>query len=83
MIWLILRVRIWYRGDTDAMTGDELLLVSVKELRRLGDVSEEEYRSIKGRLAARMHGTSQAESPNSNTSEKDSQEETHSQNGQE
>lgn len=44
-------LRSWFRDDSDP-TGEPLdLLLHFKELKRQGDLTDDEYRSIKGRLA--------------------------------
>ncbi len=52
-IWLIFRIRSWYGGDADRREGDAELILHLRGLQREGQVSEEEYRSIKGRLVER------------------------------
>lgn len=52
--WLIYRLRTWYGEDADRAEGDQELLAHLRDLKREGDVSEEEFRSIKGRLTERM-----------------------------
>ena len=60
IIWSIVRVRAWFRDDVGADESDEQLLIQMMEMRREGELSEEEYRSIKHRLAARLRSTSPA-----------------------
>lgn len=52
--WTIIRVTTWFRDDADPAEGDQRLLMQFRELHRQGDLSDEEYRSIKGRLVARF-----------------------------
>lgn len=54
LAWLVFRLRAWYGEDSDRTGGDHELLTHLRELHREGDVSEEEFRSIKGRLTERM-----------------------------
>lgn len=60
IVWSIFRIRAWYRDDVDADESDHQLLMQMLELRREGDLSEEEFRSIKQRLAVRIRSTSPA-----------------------
>lgn len=54
MVWLIMRIRSWLAGDDDPAEGDHELLVSIRELKREGDLTDDEYRSIKSRLVKRL-----------------------------
>ena len=54
LIWLVVRVRTRYRGDEDLTAADQSMLLQLGDLRRQGDLSEAEYRSIKGRLVDRI-----------------------------
>ena len=54
LVGLIVRIRALLREDTDAAGDDHQLLTSISELHREGDLSEEEYRSIKGRLIHKL-----------------------------
>ncbi|MGD9856998.1 MAG: hypothetical protein AB7U20_18770 [Planctomycetaceae bacterium] len=54
LVGLILRVRALLSEDTDATADHHELLTSISELHREGDLSEDEYRSIKGRLISRL-----------------------------
>ena len=53
-IWLIfwIRVRFWDHEDPEAV--DHQMLSKIGDLRREGDLSEAEYRSIKSRLVERI-----------------------------
>ena len=55
--WLIFRIRARFRGGDDPAAADHGMLMQISELRRRGDLSEEEYRSIKGRLVERLDRT--------------------------
>lgn len=65
MIWLIVRIKTWLQGGEDPAEGDQSLLMQFSELHREGELTEEEYRSIKGRLVARLDGSLRPESPES------------------
>lgn len=54
LVGLIVRIRALLREDTDAAADHHELLTSISELHREGDLSEDEYRSIKGRLISRL-----------------------------
>jgi len=54
LVGLIVLIRTRLREDTDAAGDDHQLLTSISDLHRDGDLSEEEYRSIKGRLIRRL-----------------------------
>lgn len=48
--WLILRIRARFRENEDPAEEHRRLLLQMGELRREGGLSDEEYRSIQGRL---------------------------------
>lgn len=54
--WLIFRIRSRYRDNEDPAADEQRMLMQLRDLRRQGDLSENEYRSIKGRLAKRLDG---------------------------
>ena len=54
LIWLVVRVRTRFRGDEDLTAVDRSMLLQLGDLCRQGDLSESEYRSIKGRLVERI-----------------------------
>lgn len=55
LTWVIFRIRSWIReADGPAGLSDELLM-QFREMQRDGDLSEEEYRLIKGRLIEEEH----------------------------
>ena len=56
-VWLVVRIRAWSRDGEDPAAADHRMLSHLAELRREGNISEEEYRSIKGRLATRIEGS--------------------------
>ena len=49
-VWGVGRYRASLRGDADPAAADALLVRQVREMRDRGQVSEEEYRSLKGRV---------------------------------
>ena len=53
-VWLIVRIRARYWGLEDPTAAEGEMLLRLSELRREGQLTEEEYRSIKGRLVARI-----------------------------
>lgn len=58
--WVIVRLRARYRDNEDPAGSDQGMLLHVGELHRQGHLSEEEYRSIKGRLVRRLDGSLRA-----------------------
>ena len=53
-IALTLRIRQRFHGNDDPAEVDHQMLLQIKELRREGDLTDEEFRSIKGRLVERI-----------------------------
>ena len=81
LVVIALKLRAWYREDSDdAVSRDELLL-QFRDLHRQGGLSEDEYRSIRGRLVSQSaapkadgkdsgsHARTQAEIPAATSSE--------------
>lgn len=56
-VWLVVRIRAWSRDDEDPAAAEHQMLSHLADLRREGNLSEEEYRSIKGRLARKIEGS--------------------------
>ena len=54
LVGVIVRIRTLFREDADAAADDHQLLSSISDLHREGDLSEDEYRSIKGRLIRKL-----------------------------
>ena len=54
LIWSIVRFVSRVHEDVDPAESDQDMLIAISELRRQGDLSEDEYRSIKCQLLARM-----------------------------
>ena len=50
VIVIALKVRSWYREDSDPAAAPEDLLLHFRDLHRRGHLSEAEFRSIKGQL---------------------------------
>ncbi len=51
LAWAAYRLRSWYGEDAGRSDAGQELLSHVRQMRAEGGVSEEEYRSIKGRLS--------------------------------
>ena len=52
LVGVILKIRSWYRGDADDAVKPDELLLQFHELHRQGELDEDEYRSIRGRLSS-------------------------------
>ena len=52
--WSVVRLRAWFRDDSDPADDSGRMLSEIREMYHEGDLSEEEYRSIKGRLVQRL-----------------------------
>jgi len=50
-IWIILQIRARYRESDDPAESTHEMLTQYRELRERGEISEEEFRLIKSRLA--------------------------------
>ena len=50
LVWFVFHMSARLREDDGPAVSDQYLLTQFRELRREGDLSEEEYRSIKGSL---------------------------------
>lgn len=57
LIWGIFRIRSWYREDDDPDALHQEMLWQIRDLQRQGDLSEQEYRSIKSQIQNRMDPT--------------------------
>lgn len=63
--WCIVRLRQWFRDDTDTADDDRRMFLEIQEMYDEGDLSEQEYRSIKGRLmAGKDHASADASKRN-------------------
>jgi len=54
LVGLIIRIRALFREDEDSTADDHQLLSQITDLHREGDLTEDEYRSIKGRLVQKL-----------------------------
>lgn len=54
LAWAAYRLRSWYGEDEDHADANQELLLHLKQLRADGDVSDEEFRNIKGRLSPEL-----------------------------
>ena len=63
-VWAIIRMRSRYRENEDPAVADHQLLSQIGDLRRQGTLSDEEFRSIKGRLEPEGFRRRQREQPN-------------------
>ena len=54
MVWLIMQIRAWLTEDDDPAASDHQLLASIRDLNREGDLTDDEYRSIKSQLVHRL-----------------------------
>lgn len=50
LAWIVARVRAWFRNDEDPAENANQMLSEIREMYEEGKLSEEEFRSIKGRL---------------------------------
>jgi uncharacterized membrane protein len=63
LAWIVVRVRAWYRDDEDHAENARRLLSEIQEMYDEGDLSEEEFRSIKGRLTKQKDRASSGGEP--------------------
>lgn len=56
-LWAFARFIAWMRDDEDTAAAEQMMLTEIGDLHRGGDLSDEEYRSIKGRLLERLEGS--------------------------
>ncbi len=54
LAWAVSRIRAWYREDDGSSGNAREMLSEIREMYVEGDLSEEEFRSIKGRLTDRL-----------------------------
>lgn len=57
LVWSIVRLVSRVNEDVDPAESDQEMLSAISELRREGDLTEDEYRSIKSQLMGRMNTT--------------------------
>lgn len=60
LIAIAFKLRSWYRGDSEDAADSDQLMLQFRDLHRQGGLSEDEYRSIKGRLTSRQPTDSSA-----------------------
>lgn len=53
VVLIAMKLRSWYRKDSDDAGDRDRMLLQFHELKRQGGLTEDEYRSIRGRLAAK------------------------------
>jgi len=58
LAFVIYLIRSWLRDNDGPAASEHLLLAEYRELNRRGELSDEEFRIIKGRMAPRIKGTS-------------------------
>jgi len=73
-IGVILRIKGWFHEDDDPANGDQQMLSEIAELQRRGELSGEEYRSIKGRLVNRIKASHSGTEPQEKLARKSEQE---------
>ena len=56
LIWLIVRIRMYFRAGGDVQINEDRILDEFREIHRQGDLSEAEFRSIKGQLLPHTEG---------------------------
>jgi hypothetical protein len=71
VLWAFSKFISWMRDDEDATATEQLMLTEIGDLHRGGDLTEEEYRSIKGRLLERLDSSN--DFPKAGGSEDDSE----------
>ena len=55
-LWAAVLIRTWCRGREDRAAGAHQMLIQIGDLRREGDLTDDEFRSIKGRLIKQIDG---------------------------
>ncbi|MEX0715030.1 MAG: hypothetical protein WD066_00505 [Planctomycetaceae bacterium] len=61
LVWITLRIKARFRDGADPAGDPRAMLAHFRELQREGGLSEEEFRSIKGRLMDRIDGSTSAQ----------------------
>ncbi len=54
LIVIVLRIKAWLHEDDDHIDVDHQMLQEITELQRRGELTSEEFRSIKGQLVNRL-----------------------------
>jgi hypothetical protein len=57
VVWAIVHVVSRVNEDVDPAEADREMLLALNDLRREGDLTEDEFRSIKGQITGRLHAT--------------------------
>jgi hypothetical protein len=57
VVWGIVRLVSRVNEDVDPAEADREMLLALNDLRREGDLTEDEFRSIKGQITGRLHAT--------------------------
>lgn len=78
LIWVVIRVRTWWQGDEDPEAADEQMLFQLDDLHREGDLTHDEYRSIKSQIIKRMEGAAQVAQLDVDSDDDDQTPSTHS-----
>ena len=68
-LWAFTRFIAWMRDDEDTAAAEQMMLTEISELHRGGDLSEEEYRSIKVRLLERLEESDNFAGPDTSDDE--------------
>lgn len=50
-VWVMMRCRQWWRDDDDPAATDAQMLIHLRELKERGEITEEEYRSVRSRVS--------------------------------
>ena len=69
VLWAFSRFAAWLRDDEDTAAVEQMMLTDINELHRGGDLSDEEYRSIKGRLLERLEESDDSDEPSKSDDE--------------
>ncbi len=63
LAWLVWKLRAWWREDANDAETDHEILARYREMNLRGELSDEEYRSIKSQMAIRLGMTLSAPRP--------------------
>lgn len=58
VVLVTMKLRAWFREDSDREGERDRMLLQMHDLKRQGGLTEDEYRSIRGRLAAKPAASS-------------------------
>ncbi|MFK7818040.1 MAG: hypothetical protein AB8G99_04945 [Planctomycetaceae bacterium] len=75
VLWAFARFIAWMRDDEDTTATEQLMLTEIGDLHRGGDLTDEEYRSIKGRLLERLENSDDFQTPGESEEDTKSDEE--------